>query len=123
GIYTADAFVKSLGYCSGVRQDDGERCFMLLCEVALGNSQEIDNYDVDLNHPLDVKIYQSRKANGCKIPDPRYTISRQYGVQMPLGQLINCTDPKHGYHICDYNEYIIFDESQIALRYLVQFRR
>ena len=42
---------------------------------------------------------------------------------MPLGQLINCTDSKHGYHRCTYNEYIVFDESQIALRYLVQFRR
>ncbi|CAF4352319.1 unnamed protein product, partial [Rotaria sp. Silwood2] len=123
GIYTADAFAKRLGYCSGVRQDGGERCFMLLCEVALGNSQEVGNHDVDLNHPLDVKIHQSRKANGRKIPDPRYTVCRQYGVQIPLGQLINCTDPKHGYHRCDYNEYIVFDESQIALRYLVQFRR
>ena len=42
---------------------------------------------------------------------------------MPLGQLINCTDPKHSYHPCIHNEYIVFDESQIALRYLVQFRR
>jgi hypothetical protein len=42
---------------------------------------------------------------------------------MPLGQLINCTDSKYVYHRCTYNEYIVFDESQIALRYLVQFRR
>ncbi|CAF1971897.1 unnamed protein product [Rotaria magnacalcarata] len=123
GIYTADAFAKSLGYCSGVRQNNNERCFMLLCEVALGNSQEVGSHNVDLNQPLDLKIHQSRKANGRKIPDPQYTVTRKYGVQMPLGQLINCTDPKHNYHTCEYNEYIVFDESQIALRYLVQFRR
>ncbi|CAF3593781.1 unnamed protein product [Rotaria socialis] len=123
GIYTADAFAKSLGYCSGVRQDNNERCFMLLCEVALGNSQEADNHNVYLNQSLDFKIHQSRKANGRKIPDPQYTVTRKNGVQMPLGPLINCTNPKHGYHGCEYNEYIVFDESQIALRYLVQFRR
>ena len=42
---------------------------------------------------------------------------------MPLGPLISCTNPKHGYHRCTHNEYIVFDESQIALRYVVQFRR
>lgn len=45
------------------------------------------------------------------------------GAQMPLGQLINCNDPKHPYHRFAYNEYLIFDQSQIAVRYLVQFRQ
>lgn len=42
---------------------------------------------------------------------------------MPLGQSINCNDPEHHQHQCTYNEYIVFNQSQIALRYLVQFRR
>ena len=72
-------FSKSLQYCSGVSQADGELCFMLLCEVALGNSQ-----DVGINHgysnlPLDLKEHQSRKAHGHSIPDPRHTITRDYG--------------------------------------------
>ncbi|CAF3244348.1 unnamed protein product [Rotaria sp. Silwood2] len=123
GIYTADAFAKSLAYCSGVTLDDGERCFMLLCEVALGRSQEVGINNENLNEPLNLSQYQSRKANGHKIPDPRYTITRNYGVQMPLGQLIERTDSYYGYYRYAYNEYIVFDESQIALRYLVQFRR
>jgi len=42
---------------------------------------------------------------------------------MPLGQLIDCTNSTHGQHKYPYNEYIVFDESQIAIRYLVQFRK
>lgn len=42
---------------------------------------------------------------------------------MPLGQLINCQDPRHTHHHRTYNEYVIFDESQIAIRYIVQFEK
>ncbi|CAF4722582.1 unnamed protein product [Rotaria sp. Silwood1] len=105
------------------QDDDDERCFMLLCKVALDNSQEVDYNDEKLNEPLDLTIYQSLIANDRQIPDPQHTITRNYGVRLPLDQLINCKDSKHGYHGCAYNEYIVFDESQITLHYLVQFRR
>jgi hypothetical protein len=44
------------------------------------------------------------------------------GIQIPLGQLIDRKTPglHYGLH---HNEYIVYDESQVALRYLVQFRR
>ncbi len=45
------------------------------------------------------------------------------GVQIPLGQLIDNKDFDYRYHRLNYNEYIVYDESQVALRYLVQFRR
>ncbi len=88
GIYTADTFAKSLGYCSGVRQNDGEHCFMILCEVALGKIKEIgldkndndDDDDDDQTKQLDLKKYQSRKGAGRNIPDPQYTITRNYGL-------------------------------------------
>ncbi|CAF4358739.1 unnamed protein product, partial [Rotaria sp. Silwood2] len=125
GIYTADAFGKSLGYCSGITQNDGERCFMILCEVALGKIKEVglNSNDDDNTKQLDLSQFQSRKGVGRNIPDPRYTITRNYGVRMPLGKLINNTELKFAYGGLHYNEYIVYDESQIALRYLVQFRR
>ncbi|CAF4922866.1 unnamed protein product [Rotaria sp. Silwood1] len=123
GIYTADAFVKSLNYCSGVTKSDGERCIMLLCEVALGKSEEISDESDDQDEPLDFDEYQSRKGHGRSIPDPRYTITRDGSIKMPLGRLISCEDPKHSSHSFKYNEYIVFDESQIAIRYIVQFLR
>ena len=85
GIYTADTFAKSLGYCSGVKQDDGERCFMLLCEVALGKMKEIGSPDDDdedgddTTKALNLEKFQSRKGVGRSIPDPRHTITRNYG--------------------------------------------
>lgn len=53
---------------------------MLLCQVALGNSQVVDTDHDGLSRPLDLKNYQSRKAYGREIPDPRYTITRNYGL-------------------------------------------
>ncbi len=72
------------------QDDDDERCFMLLCQVALGDSQEVDNYQVNLNKPLDLNEYQSRKAHGSQIPDPRHTITRNYGLFL-LKFLWNCS--------------------------------
>jgi hypothetical protein len=45
------------------------------------------------------------------------------GARMPLGQLIPNSQLKKRYSYRNYNEYIVYDESQVALRYLVQFRR
>jgi hypothetical protein len=42
---------------------------------------------------------------------------------MPLGNLIENTEVQGGYYGLNYNEYIVYDESQVALSYLVQFRR
>ncbi|CAF3795485.1 unnamed protein product [Adineta steineri] len=140
GIYTADVFKKSLGYCSGVKQNDNERCFMLLCDVALGNIKEVGASRVQTNDDdddeededevkdddavLDLKKYQSRKGVGRSIPDPKHTIVRNDGVQIPLGQLIDNKNYGGNYYGgLNHNEYIVYDESQVAIRYLVQFRR
>ena len=80
GIYTADTFTKSLKYCAGIKQGDSESCFMLLCQVALGNSEDVGNAKIDLTVPLDLTKYQSRYAHGRQIPDPRHTITRNYGM-------------------------------------------
>ena len=96
GIYSADVFAKSLGYCSGVSLMEGdERCFMLLCEVALGHSKEIGaNLDVpdedDVTQPLDLTLFQSRKVHGNTHPDPRHTITRNYGLFSPSLSLCCC---------------------------------
>lgn len=119
---------------------------MLLCEVALGNSKETNPYsrsEDDTQKP-DVKLFQSRKVIGQMTPDPKYTIinpegeffssiengrekeilifSFFSGVQMPLGTLISNTSTGYWYGL-RYNEYIVYDESQVSLRYLIQFRR
>ncbi len=94
----------------------------------------------DNTNQLDLKKFRSRKGIGQNVSDPRYTITRNYGlyyfffkfllnilgflgVRMPLGQLISNPEFKNNYGGLHHNEYIVYDESQVALRYLVQFRR
>lgn len=63
-----------------MEENGNARYFMLLCQVALGNSQEVEEEQTNLNEPLDLHQYQSRKAHGQQIPDPRHTITRNYGL-------------------------------------------
>ena len=42
---------------------------------------------------------------------------------MPLGAIIDNEATREMYYGLNYNEYIVFDEAQVTLRYLVQFRR
>lgn len=51
---------------------------MLLCEVTLGDVQEVDN--IDIMTSFDSNKYQSRKIHGKKIPDPQHTIIRDSGL-------------------------------------------
>lgn len=55
---------------------------MILCEVALGKIKETGlNYlDDQTTKPWDMNEYQSRKGVGRIVPDPRYTITRNYGL-------------------------------------------
>ena len=41
---------------------------------------------------------------------------------MPLGKLIS-NSLLNRYGGLNFNEYIVYDETQVAIRYLVQFRR
>lgn len=57
---------------------------MILCEVALGKMKEVgldqtEDDDDDNTIELDLNKFQSRKGVGQNIPDPRYTITRNYG--------------------------------------------
>lgn len=42
---------------------------------------------------------------------------------MPLGQLIDNKNAANNYYGLNYNEYIVYDEAQVAIRYLIQFRQ
>ena len=57
---------------------------MILCEVALGKTKEVglsyNDDDDDNTKQLDPSDFQSYKASGRNIPDPRYTITRNYGL-------------------------------------------
>ena len=93
--------------------------FILLFEVVLGSVY--DNYD-HLNK--DGKIpskFQSFKAFGNKTPDSSKSVFFTNGVEVPVGKLIDAKKAKtQSYLNLDYNEYIVYNENQARLRYILQ---
>ncbi|CAK85722.1 unnamed protein product (macronuclear) [Paramecium tetraurelia] len=151
GIYFADMFQKSFAYTEdwslhynpyrglfqeGGRwnkqqqviqdeQDDIQRYrYMLLCEVAVGKSQELYQSDFVQNLP---KQYQSVKGCGKTGPDYKQSVILSNGCKVPVGQCIEYPEPKkkdkegNPIHYClQHNEYIVYEETKVKFRYMVQ---
>ncbi|XP_052767208.1 poly [ADP-ribose] polymerase tankyrase-like isoform X2 [Mya arenaria] len=122
GIYTADTFDKSSGYCSNYSSKSDIKC-AFLCEVALGNLRE----EVDNSGKLDMihSEYNSLLIHGRTFPKQFYDVTLPYGAVMPAGYTVSAKkwmSPEGEVNRCvPYNEYIVQDSEQIALRYLIQF--
>ncbi|XP_078675989.1 poly [ADP-ribose] polymerase tankyrase-like isoform X2 [Branchiostoma floridae x Branchiostoma belcheri] len=121
GIYFADQFAKSKSYCYNFGSSSKTK-FMLLCEVALGNSKGLNN-PMYMEAPLEG--FHSTKGLGRREPLPTGNITVQQGVTIPLGEIVDAppTDESQGYRwqYLYHHEYIVYDPAQVRLRYLVQF--
>ncbi|CAH1779903.1 unnamed protein product [Owenia fusiformis] len=122
GIYFADSFKKSKAYCHGSNTK-----YMLLCEVALGKEKHFEQSE-----------YMEQAATGChstlglgaNMPNPTDDAVLNSGVKIPLGKQIHRPTPqvrseywkKYGCWPLQQNEYIVYNEKQVAIRYIVQFR-
>ena len=115
GIYFADIASKSANYC---KNDQGIG-ILALCEVALGNIFELDGFR-GLNHlPSN---FDSVKALGKFHPDIAQAHTTDDGVLIPLGE-VNVGYNRNVFNkMLLYNEYIVYNESQIKLKYLVKFK-
>lgn len=120
GVYFADTFEKSAMYCSNYGSDSKVK-LMTLSEVALGESQTLDNESM-FSDLFDTD-FQSRKVVASQEPDPEFDVSLPYGAALPIGQLKKVPQTKKDTFIFrpQHNEYIIQNTSQICLRYLIQF--
>ncbi|KAL7079628.1 hypothetical protein ACQ4LE_001093 [Meloidogyne hapla] len=111
GIYLADMVTKSANYCYAM---SGEG-LLLLCDVALGEIQEeIDAKD--LKKPKRGK--NSVKGIGGTFPNPKENVQFDE-MTVPCGKPINSEKKKLSLL---YNEYIVYDESQVQLRYIVRVK-
>jgi poly [ADP-ribose] polymerase len=131
GLYFSDSFEFSSGYSSGrketIRNLDGSksylnRNYMLLCEVALGQVKELRNsYETVDSLPSG---YDSVKVLGRKEPDPASNVTLPSGCVIPLGKQID-SQLKPGENIysrgINYSQYVIYNESQVCIRYIVQY--
>ena len=81
GVYFADMISKSANYCNASRGSD-VAC-MLLCEVALGDMNELKQADYHASNLPPGKL--STKGLGCNFPDPAQQVVLDNGVIVPLG--------------------------------------
>jgi len=138
GIYFADMLSKSLGYCSAyqdphsyghqqqtlVADEFAKLSCLLLCEVALGKSK---GYEHAQHMEKAEDNFQSTKGLGTFGPDYSKSLVTRDGVHIPLGPIIDNTidpitqKPIPGLKLAlNYNEFIVYKESQVKMRYLVQ---
>ena len=117
GVYFADYFSKSQGYCSK-EFSGGIGYFILLCEVVLG--QSLVKYQADYIEKLP-DGYLSTLGFGDMAPDPNQSIFTPYGVEVPAGKLKSQRDGSSLFCL-SYNEFIVYDTSQIRIRYLLHLK-
>jgi len=110
GVYFADMYQKSRAYC---RTGSNETAYMILCEVALGNI-----------YPTRQPMYMEEPRPGCNstwgvgsnAPDWKNQIIEPGGAGVPSGQ----ATPQGQDYCLGHNEFIVYDASQIRMRYLIE---
>jgi len=115
GVYFADSVSKSANYCcANMSSDTG---LLLLSEVALGESLELtqSKFVTKLE-----KNYHSVKGVGSTHPDPKKVQVLPDGLKVPHGKMVKNKDVKQTALL--YNEYIVYNEEQIKIRYLVNVK-
>lgn len=114
GCYFADSSSKSANYCYATTNKNIG--LVSLSEVSLGTPNELKNADYDANKLPTGK--HSTKGLGKFEPDKKEWITLDDGCVVPCGKLIPTgVQNTQGYTLM-YNEYIVYDTSQIKLRYL-----
>lgn len=101
----------------------GTFCSVLLCnvlKVALGNVKELVYYDYQESAP---EGFDSVVLVSKEIPDPIEDVTTPYGAVVPAGVRVMQSDLEERLKV-DYignteNEFVVYKESQVLLRYVV----
>ncbi|XP_074645175.1 poly [ADP-ribose] polymerase 1-like [Tubulanus polymorphus] len=112
GVYFADMVSKSANYCHASRSNP--TALLMLCEVALGNMYEKKQSEFITKLP---KGKHSTKGLGRTAPDSSQSYTTDDGVVIPMGKGV---DSKVDGSSLLYNEFIVYDVSQINIKYLLQ---
>lgn len=123
GVYFADMMSKSAGYCyASLSNKIG---VLLLCEVAVKPFLEMNNANYNADEDCKKSKTLATKGVGMVQPtnwqDAGMALGHKEleGVQMPKGEALQVNPP--GAFLM-YNEYIVYDPSQIRLRYLLMVK-
>ncbi|KAI8896085.1 poly polymerase catalytic domain-containing protein [Globomyces pollinis-pini] len=115
GVYFADMVSKSANYCFTSRQNNVG--ILLLCEVALGKTNELFSADYDAAQKLKTTGCHSTLGVGRTKPDPK-TFAKIGDVTVPVGKPVDADLPAQAY--LQYNEYIVYSVDQIKIKYLLK---
>ncbi|CAO2203462.1 unnamed protein product [Urochloa humidicola] len=116
GVNFADMFSKSAKYCCA--SEASSSGVLLLCEVALGDMNELLDGDYNANNLPQGKL--STKGVGRMMPDLAEYRTTDDGVLVPLGKPKEDASKRGG---CLFrNEYIVYDVDQIRMRYALHVK-
>lgn len=119
GVFFADMFTVSSGYCDHAAGYQ----MLLLCEVALGDIFETKQTEGDVGELQ--APFKSVKALGRRGPRKDKRIVMPNGCTVPVGKVVDYyTDRKADDQlpVLGESEYIVYDLSQVRIRYLVQVK-
>ncbi|KAF7222008.1 poly [ADP-ribose] polymerase 2 [Nothobranchius furzeri] len=117
GIYFADMSSKSANYCFASQSNHVG--LLLLCEVALGDCNELLDADYEADNLPAGK--HSTKGLGQTGPDPRNAVTLD-GVTVPMGPGVKTgVGRTNGYSLL-YNEFVVYNPAQTKMRYLLRIR-
>ena len=116
GVYFADMSSKSANYCYPTRSQPVG--LLLMCEVALGHSNQLVNADYHADQLPTGK--HSVMGMGRVEPSSYQTLAS--GLKLPMGPSKNTNvNNKNGYTL-NYNEFIVYDTKQIKMKYLAKIK-
>jgi len=117
GIYFTDVASKAAGYCHA--SPENKEGILVLCEVALGNMYQVFKAKGFKKPP---KYYHSVHGVGRMQSDPKKKLQCSDDVIACLGKIINNEELEKNSLESDliYNEYVVYDNSQVCMKYLVK---
>ena len=135
GLYFANVLDKSADYASGSmrirfgRPRNSSRRYLLLCDVALGESKVVKSnneffYGNDRDKAIDEK-YQSIHAIGRNTPSSTGMVrSCKTGLSIPTGKIVptNTSEAKERLHL-NYDELVVYDSDRVAVQYVIRFKK
>ncbi|KAI1320701.1 Poly [ADP-ribose] polymerase 2 [Mortierella claussenii] len=120
GAYFADCVSKSANYCfTDYHNDTG---LMLLCEVALGDMFEIEQSDYNAKANSERAGKHSTKGLGQSYPSEQHDVFIEDNLRVQAGPLSTAVTRNNAIFRLQYNEYIVYNTSQIKMRYLLRMK-
>jgi poly [ADP-ribose] polymerase len=105
---------KSANYCYA--SNSNSTGLLLLCDVALGQEEEMYDANYDADKVVKRAGKHSTKGCGATCPDPSGSVTLEDGVVVPCGKAMS-SGPRRSLL---YNEFIVYDVKQVKIKYLVE---